>query len=62
MRSTFLTQLRRGRDFDYILWQEEGHWTAHIPSVPGVYGVGKTQGAAAKDLSDGLTDLFDYLG
>ena len=53
--------MRRAREFDCILWLEEGMWTAHSPSVPGVYGLGRTRGAAEKDLVDGLYDLFTYL-
>ncbi len=57
----YFSTMRRPREFDCISWLEEGQWTAHSPSVPGVYGLGRTRAAAEKDLADGLDDLFVYL-
>jgi predicted RNase H-like HicB family nuclease len=53
--------MSRERSYDYIVWQDEGVWTAHCPSIPGVYGLGDTKGRAEKDLIEGLDTLFDYL-
>jgi predicted RNase H-like HicB family nuclease len=49
------------RKYDYIAWEEEGLWTAHSPSIPGVYGIGATRSKAAQSLFDGVDDLLDYL-
>jgi len=49
------------KSYDYVAWQSEGIWTAHSPSVPGVYGVGKTRAEAAADLGAGLSDMLDHL-
>jgi predicted RNase H-like HicB family nuclease len=53
--------MRREREFDFTVWQDDGQWTAHSPAVPGVYGIGATRAGAERDLRDGLRDLFDYL-
>jgi len=47
--------------YDYIAWREEGVWTAHSPSLPGVYGVGKTRDQAERDLFESVDELMDYL-
>jgi predicted RNase H-like HicB family nuclease len=47
--------------YGFVVWQDEGVWTAHSPSVPGVYGVGATRRAAEKDLTEGITVMLDYL-
>jgi predicted RNase H-like HicB family nuclease len=47
--------------YAYITWTEEGQWTAHSPSVPGVYGVGRTRDRAVADLGEALDEMFDYL-
>jgi predicted RNase H-like HicB family nuclease len=47
--------------YPVTLWKEEGMWTAHAPSIPGLYGLGKTPAAAKRDLAAGMRDLFAYL-
>ncbi len=47
--------------YKFVAWKEEGIWTAHSPSVSGVYGVGRTVQAAEADLKDALALLFRYL-
>ena len=49
------------RMYDVITWEEEGIWTAHSPSVPGVYGLGSTPDIANRDLSEALSLLSEYL-
>jgi predicted RNase H-like HicB family nuclease len=49
------------RRYGYVAWQDEGLWTAHSPSVPGVYGVGSTRRAAERDLFDALEEMLSYL-
>lgn len=49
------------RKYDYVAWKDEGLWTAHSPSVPGVYGLGATRRAAETDLIDATAELLDYL-
>lgn len=44
-----------------IAWKEDGTWTAHAPSVPGVYGLGRTRRQAEDDLVEALELMFDYL-
>jgi predicted RNase H-like HicB family nuclease len=44
-----------------VAWVEEGQWTAHSPSMPGVYGVGETSAAAVADLEEALAELDSYL-
>lgn len=51
----------RTREYTYIAWREEGIWTAHSPSIPGVYGLGDTKKKAERDLFDAVDTLFDYL-
>ena len=36
-------------------------WTSHVPSVPGVYGLGTTPKAAESDLKEALALMFSYL-
>lgn len=43
------------------MWEEDGVWTAHAPSVPGVYGLGATPEASSKDLTEALELMSDYL-
>lgn len=47
--------------YEYITWVEEGQWAAHSPSVPGVYGVGKTRIQAVSDLEEALGEMRAYL-
>jgi len=49
------------RTYDVLTWEEEGVWTAHSPSVPGVYGLGSTPDVADRDLKDALDTLAEYL-
>ena len=51
----------RQRSYDYIAWHDEGMWTAHSPSIPGVYGLGATRGEAEQDLFAGIEEMFGYL-
>jgi predicted RNase H-like HicB family nuclease len=46
---------------DYIAWKDEGQWSAHSPSVPGVYGLGETRQEAISDLIEGVGEMLDYL-
>jgi hypothetical protein len=45
------------KTYDTITWKEEGVWTAHSPSVPGVYGLGSTRDTANRDLREALALL-----
>ena len=45
----------------HLLWQDEGKWTVHDPSLPGVYGVGDTQAQAEQDLFEGIDEMMGYL-
>lgn len=47
--------------YDILLWRDEGIWTAHAPSVPGAYGIGRTPKAAKADLAGALRELATYL-
>lgn len=47
--------------YEFVCWQDEGLWTAHSPSVPGVYGVGDTRKQAETELFEGIEEMFDYL-
>jgi len=49
------------QSYDSIAWKDEGLWTAHSPSIPGVYGLGRTKARAERDLADALGTLFEYL-
>jgi predicted RNase H-like HicB family nuclease len=49
------------RKYDYVAWKDEGLWTVHSPSVPGVYGVGATRREAEADFIDALSELLAYL-
>jgi predicted RNase H-like HicB family nuclease len=44
-----------------VVWEDEGKWTAHSPSVPGVYGVGATRREAEADFIDALSEMLAYL-
>jgi predicted RNase H-like HicB family nuclease len=43
------------------LWEDEGQWTAHDPTVPGVYGLGPSRAAAETDFREALSELHAYL-
>ena len=49
------------KSYSYVTWEEEGMWTSHVPSVPGVYGLGTTPKAAESDLKEALELMFSYL-
>lgn len=53
--------MSREKTYEYVVWQDESIWTAHSPSIPGVYGLGETKARAARDLMDAIDTLFDYL-
>jgi uncharacterized protein with HEPN domain/predicted RNase H-like HicB family nuclease len=46
---------------DFVLWQEEGIWSAVAPPVQGVYGTGPTVAAARDDLIEALRTMASYL-
>lgn len=46
---------------DCVIWEEDGVWTAHAPSVPGAYGLGSTPAEAKRDLTEALELMSDYL-
>lgn len=48
------------RAYDYLIWQEEGIWTAHSPSVQGVYGLGDTREEAEADFFEALEEMLAY--
>jgi predicted RNase H-like HicB family nuclease len=49
------------RQYDYIAWKDEGQWTVHSPSIPGVWGIGRTRRAAEKDFHQALELLLLHL-
>jgi len=51
----------RSKTYDYVAWEEEGIWTSHAPSVPGVYGLGPTPKASENDLVEALELMSAYL-
>ncbi len=57
----YFSTMSATRSYDYLIWQEEGLWTAHSPSVPGVYGVGATRREAEKDFFEALGEMVAYL-
>lgn len=40
--------------YPIVLVQEDKKWWAYIPDLPGVYGVGKSEAAAKKDVISAL--------
>jgi predicted RNase H-like HicB family nuclease len=46
---------------DFVLWEEEGIWSAVAPSIQGVYGIGPTVTAAKNDLAEALKAMADHL-
>jgi predicted phosphodiesterase/predicted RNase H-like HicB family nuclease len=44
-----------------VFTEEDGTWTAHDPTVEGVYGLGPTREAARKDLAEALELLDDHV-
>lgn len=49
------------RRYDYVAWKDEGVWSVHSPSVPGVYGLGATRRAAEADFAESLAEMLAYL-
>lgn len=49
------------RKYDYVAWEEEGTWTVHSPSVPGVWGLGATRAEAEADFTDALNETLTHL-
>ena len=47
--------------YDFVTWQEDGIWSSHAPSVPGVYGLGSTADRAERDLMEALETMSEYL-
>jgi putative phosphoesterase len=46
--------------FKVVFTEEEGTWSAHDPTVPGVYGIGPTREAALADLAEATALLAEY--
>jgi Uncharacterized conserved protein len=46
---------------DFVMWEEEGIWSAVAPPIQGVYGIGPTVTAARDDLVEALKAMADYL-
>jgi predicted RNase H-like HicB family nuclease len=49
------------KEYDYLVWREEGVWTAHSPSIPGVFGLGDTKKEAEEDFFEALALMASYL-
>lgn len=49
------------RRYDFIAWKDEGIWTVHAPSLPGVYGIGDTFAQAKADFLAAVELLSDHL-
>lgn len=46
--------------YNVVVWKDEDIWSAHSPSTPGVYGLGKTRQAALADYRAALRDELAY--
>ncbi|HEX7499919.1 MAG TPA: hypothetical protein VF524_06390 [Polyangia bacterium] len=46
--------------FKVVFTEEEGTWSAHDPTVPGVYGLGPTREADLADLAEATALLAEY--
>jgi predicted RNase H-like HicB family nuclease len=46
--------------FKVVFTEEEGTWSAHDPTVPGVYGLGPTRKAALADLAEATALLAEH--
>ena len=46
---------------DVVCWEEEGIWSARVPSIPGIYGVGSTAEEAEADLVEAMGAMEEYL-
>jgi predicted RNase H-like HicB family nuclease len=44
-----------------VCWREGRIWSVMAPSVPGVFGTGKTEASARKDFERALAEMLDYL-
>lgn len=49
------------KKYEYVAWKDEGRWVVHSPSVPGVYGLGRSKAAAKEDFSQALSLLIEHL-
>jgi predicted RNase H-like HicB family nuclease len=47
--------------YTFVAVQEHGAWGVTCPSLPGVFGVGKTRKEAEKDFAGSLETLANYL-
>lgn len=47
--------------YTFVAVQEDGVWGVTCPSLPGVFGVGKTRKAAERDFAGALETLAEYL-
>jgi len=52
---------KKRRSYDYVTWEEDGMWASHVPSVPGVYGLGDTAIEAETDLAEAMITMSEYL-
>lgn len=48
-------------EHDVVAWEEDGIWTAHAPSIRGVYGLGATRKKAEEDLTEAANLLFKVM-
>lgn len=49
------------RRYDFVAWKDSGLWTVHCPSLPGVYGVGRTLDQAKSDFAEAASEMVGYL-
>jgi predicted RNase H-like HicB family nuclease len=49
------------RKYPFVTHQEGKIWSVTSPSIPGVFGTGKTAAAAEKDFAQALGTLCEYL-
>ena len=61
MKRTKLHKRYGHATYNHVAWQDEGVWTVHSPSIPGVYGLGGTQRAAESDFRASLREMLAYL-
>ena len=47
--------------YTIVSWKEGAAWSSMCPSIPGVFGLGRTRKAAEKDFAAALRTLLDYL-
>jgi len=51
----------RATEYDVVVWEEGRTWTAHAPSITGVYGLGATREEAKEDLTEAANLLFNVM-